>query len=52
MFYYFNVYAGTKHIDLVKATSEKDAIEQCYMRYGSASKYTGMSRDNFRAVRA
>ena len=35
----------------VRATSEKDAIEQAYMKMGSASKYTGASRDSFKAVR-
>ena len=35
----------------VRATSEKDAIEQAYMKMGSASKYTGAGRDSFKAVR-
>jgi hypothetical protein len=52
MFYYYNVYVGKKHIDLVKALNEQDAINQCYMHYGSASKYSGWSRENFRAVKA
>jgi hypothetical protein len=35
----------------VRAMSEKDAIEQAYMKMGSASKYTGAGRDSFKAVR-
>jgi len=50
MFRYYNVYAGNKHIDLVKALNKQDAINQCYMRFSSASKYSGLGRDNFKAV--
>mgnify|MGYP001333536910 FL=1 len=50
MFRYYNVYVGSKHIDLVKAISEYDACNQCYMRFGSASKYSGLGLDNFKAV--
>ena len=50
MFQYYNVYVGSKHIDLVKAISEYDACNQCYMRFGSASKYSGLGLDNFKAV--
>ena len=50
MFRYYNVYVGNKHIDLVKAISEYDACNQCYMRFGSASKYSGLGLDNFKAV--
>jgi len=49
MFRYYNVYVGNKHIDLVKALNKQDAIKQCYMRFGSASKYSGLGLDNFRA---
>lgn len=35
----------------VRAVSEKDAIEQAYMKMDSASKYTGAGRDSFKAVR-
>ena len=52
MFRYYNVYVGSKHIDLVKALNEQDACKQCYMRYGSASKYTGLGLENFKAVSA
>ena len=50
MFRYYNVYVGSEHIDLVKAISEYDACNQCYMRFGSASKYSGLGLDNFKAV--
>jgi hypothetical protein len=49
MFRYYNVYVGDKHIDLVKAINKQDAINQCYMRFGSASKYVGLGHNNFRA---
>lgn len=58
MFYYWHVYIvnekgePTKHIDTVKAISESSAVEQTFMRYGSASKYSGWAHHNFRAVRA
>jgi hypothetical protein len=52
MFRYYNVYVGSKHIDLVKAISEQDACNQCYMRFGSASKYSGLGLENFRAEKA
>ena len=52
MMYYFNVYAGSKHMDLVRAFNESDAINQVYMKFGSASKYSGLGLDSFRAERA
>lgn len=56
MFKYYNVYLidadgkAKKYIDTVKALNENSAEEQCYIRYGSASKNTGWNRNNFRAV--
>lgn len=53
MFRYYNVWLvdasgkKVKHIDTVKCISESTAEEQCYMKFGSASKYTGWGRDNF-----
>jgi len=52
MSYYFNVYAGNKHIDLVRALNEDDAINQVFMKFGSASRYSGLAHSNFRAERA
>lgn len=53
MFRYYHVWLvdatgkKVKHIDTVKCISEHTAEEQCYMKFGSASKYTGWGRDNF-----
>ena len=58
MFHYYNVYLvdtngkKIKHIDLVKCISEQTAAEQIYMKFGSASAYTGWSRNNFVAETA
>jgi ribosomal protein L20A (L18A) len=58
MFKYYNVFLvnekgeTTKYIDTVKCISEKSAEEQCYMNFGSASKYSGWGRHNFKAVQA
>ena len=58
MFYYWHVYIvdekgnTTKHIDLVRAISESSAVEQSYMKFGSASKYSGLGKHSFKAVRA
>ena len=55
MFRYYHVYLvnekgeKTKYIDTVKLVSEKTAAEQCYMKVGSASKYSGWGKDNFKA---
>ena len=53
MFNYYNVWLvdadglKVKHIDTVKCLSKSTAEQQCFMRYGSASKYSGLRRDNF-----
>mgnify|MGYP004378442755 FL=1 len=39
-------------MDLVKAFDESDAIKQVFMKFGSASKYSGLGLDSFRAERA
>ena len=49
MVYYYHVYAGKQHIDLVKATSEEDACNQVFIKWGNASSYSAQS---FKAVRA
>ena len=55
MFNYYNVWLvdsegrKLKHIDTVKCLSESTAEQQCFNRFGSASKYSGWSRDNFKA---
>lgn len=58
MFRYYHVYLvnekgeKTKYIDTVKCISENTAAEQCYMKFGSASKYSGWGRHNFKAEKA
>jgi hypothetical protein len=55
MFNYYNVWLidsegrKLKHIDTVKCLSESTAEQQCFNRFGSASKYSGWGRDNFKA---
>ena len=55
MFRYYNVWLvdaegrKIKHINTIKCVSETTAEQQCFMHYGSASKYTGWGRDNFKA---
>ena len=55
MFNYYNVWlvdstgCKIKHIDIVKCISSSTAEQQCYMRFGSASAYSGWGRDNFKA---
>ena len=49
--YYYHVYAGNKHIDLVKATSKDDACKQVIMKWGSASCYISTIKD-YKAVKA
>ena len=55
MFNYYNVWLvdsegrKLKHIDTVKCLSESTAEQQCFNLCGSASKYSGWGRDNFKA---
>ena len=57
MFRYYHVWlvdskgCKIKHIDTVKCLSKTTAEQQVFMNYGSASKYSGWSRDNFRGGR-
>ena len=45
---YYNVYAGNKHIDLIKADNEMAAMEQVERLFGEASYY--VSNSKYRAV--
>jgi hypothetical protein len=45
---YYNVYAGNKHIDLIKADNEIAAMEQVERLFGEASYY--VSNSKYRAV--
>ncbi len=55
MFNYYAVYLVNnegdkiKQIDLVKCISTSTAEKQCYMRFGSASAYSGWALHNFKA---
>lgn len=52
MINYFNVYYdGQLMAQGVRAVSESDAIQQVYMKTGSASAYTGRARRLYSAVR-
>lgn len=57
MFRYYHVYLvnekgeKTKYIDTVKCVSKETAENQCYMKFGSASKYSGLGRASFVAER-
>lgn len=42
-------YSG-RYIGHFRAVSPSDAVNQAYMKTGSASRYTGRSRDNYKAI--
>jgi ribosomal protein L20A (L18A) len=49
---YFDVYyEGQLITSRVRAFSKEDAIQQVYMKTGSASAYTGKARRLYKAVR-
>ena len=49
---YFDVYyEGRLMASRVRAVSREDAIEQVYMKTGSASAYTGKAKRLYKAVR-
>jgi len=49
---YYTIYKDGKVVARgVRATSKEDAVNQAYMKMGSASKYTGAGRGSFDAVR-
>lgn len=47
---YFHVLIGTKHIDLIKASSPEEAIKLIEMKFGSSHVFS--SKHEYRAVRA
>ena len=57
MFFYYNIWLvdssgrKVKHIDTIKCLSESTAEQQAFNKFGSASKYSGRGRDNFKAER-
>lgn len=47
MFKHYRVFKdGTPVNGVVRAVNEKDAIDQVYMKLGSASRFSGMSRNS------
>ena len=51
MMKYYRVFKdGTPVNGVVRAINEKDAINQVYMKLGSASRFSGMSRDSLVAT--
>lgn len=47
---YYHVLIGTRHIDLIKASSPEEAIKLIEMKFGSARIYSSIYE--YRAVRA
>lgn len=45
----YAVYCGDRFIGYYKAVSEAGAIEQAYMKTGSASAYTGNAKHMYKA---
>jgi hypothetical protein len=48
--YYYHVLIGTKHIDLVKASSGEEAIKLIEIKFGSSKVYSSIHQ--YQAVRA
>jgi len=49
MLRYYWVFCRGALVGCFKGTSKEDAENQAYMKHGSASKYSGNGRDDFRA---
>lgn len=47
MMHEYRVWYDNEVVFMCRAFSKDDAINRAYMKLGSASKYTGRSRDNF-----
>ena len=47
---YFHILIGTKHIDLIKASSPEEAIKLIEIKFGSSRVYS--DKHEYRAVRA
>ena len=46
----YEVYCGERFIGQYRALNEQSAIQQAYMKTGSASAYTGNARHMYKAV--
>jgi ribosomal protein L20A (L18A) len=51
MFNYYKVFLNDNLVGTFKDLSEEGAIDQAYIRFGSASRYTGAGRNSFTAIR-
>lgn len=51
MFNYYEVFLNDKFVGTFKDFSQEGAINQAYMKFGGASRYTGAGRDSFTAIR-
>jgi hypothetical protein len=52
MIKHWNIYVEGKFMGMVSCITEQGAIDKFFNLYGSASKYSGISRDNIEAIRA
>jgi len=50
VFNYYNVFLSGKFVGTFKDFSQEGAINQAYMKFGSASRYTGAGRNSFTAI--
>lgn len=51
MIHTWQIYVDDKFRATVKSMTEQGAIDFWFMHFGSASKYTGIGRDQIRAVK-
>jgi hypothetical protein len=51
MIYLWEIFVEGVSKGYIRAFSENSAIDHYYMKYGSASKYTGLGRNQITAVR-
>jgi len=47
----YAVYCGDRFVGYYSAASETGAVEQAYMKTGSASAYTGNARHMYKALK-
>ena len=52
MIYQWNIYVDDKFMGMISCITAQGAIDQFYNLFGSASAYSGLSRDRIEAVRA
>jgi hypothetical protein len=52
MIYNWNIYVDDKFMGMIRCITAQGAIDKFYNLFGSASAYSGISRDRIEAVRA